>query len=381
MTGLAYSPPARRALEPVSEIDRLLFTERGREDDLQDDLLLRTELVRESVIDHLDRCPAYASFARHLDFEVESLKDPSDLERVPQLPTTAFKRGPVVSMPLEATAKLCTSSGTQGSVSTVYRDRTTIERLLGTVGRGIELLGEWYEDDVHVLNLGPDQVEAGDLWFAYVMSLIALMHPTRHAVVEGSFDPDAALRDLEQMASSVPAPVVIGPPSLVMRVAGAALKRGGVPLASLTVVTAGGWKRDDGKRTERAELSDMVVRAFGMDDDRQVRDAFNQVELNTVMIECACHRKHVPPWLHVITRSLSTLAPVAEGEPGLLSYLDPSAASYPCFIVADDLGTVHNGPCDCGWPGRTLTVMRRLERSESWGCALKMDRAWGGASR
>jgi len=70
----------------------------------------------------------------------------------------------------------------------------------------------------------------------------------------------------------------------------------------MTVLTAGGWKRFSGQRIERAVFDPRACAAFGLADESQVRDAFNQVELNTVMIECSAHRKHVPPWLYAAAR-------------------------------------------------------------------------------
>ncbi len=375
------SPAERKVLSVVAELDRLVFTEYGQQAIVQDDEVLRLRLIRESLAHHLERCPAYAMFAQHLGFSLDSLDQPEDLEHVPQFPASVFKRTSILSTPIEQTAKRCTSSGTQGRISVVHRDRRTIERLLGSTRRGLELLGDWYEDEVRVLNLGPDQVEAGDLWFAYVMSLIELDYPTRHAVVGGVFDPHRALAELEKLAEAATLPVLAGPPTLVLSVARAALERDSISMPQLAIVTAGGWKREDAQRLDRKEFTELVTRAFGLDDNHRVRDVFNQVELNTVMVECGHHRKHVPPWLHITIRSLTTLEPLPYGEQGLLSYLDPSASSYPCFIIADDVGTVRKGPCDCGWPGRTLELDRRLDRAESWGCALKMDRAWGDASR
>jgi len=374
------SATEREVLPAMPVLDRLVFTEYGRQAIVQDDSVLRLTIIRESLAHHLERCPTYARFTQQLGFDLDSLHKPEDLDHVPQFPTNAFKRAPVLSIPIEETAKRCTSSGTQGRISAVHRDRLTIERLLGSTRRGLELLGDWYEDEVRVLNLGPDQAEAGDLWLAYVMSLIGVDYRTSNSIVGGAFDPRRSLAELEEIAEAVSLPVLAGPPTLVLAVARAALDRGIVSMPQLAIVTAGGWKQEDAQRLDRNEFTEIVTRAFGLDDDRRLRDVFNQVELNTVLVECDHHQKHVPPWLHVTVRSLTTLEPLPYGEQGLLSYLDPSASSYPCFIVADDVGTVRKGPCDCGWPGRTLQIERRLERAESWGCALKMDRAWGGAS-
>jgi long-chain-fatty-acid---luciferin-component ligase len=365
-----------RILDAVSPVDRAVFGDAWA---LPDDPGTRLELVRASVAHHLAACPPYADYAARRGFSLDQLRTPAELHLVPQIPTAAFKRGvPILSCPPGEIAKRCTSSGTLGRRSDVYRDRTTIERLLGSVRQGMELIGELLDDEVGVLNLGPDQAEAGELWFAYVMSLVELVLPTEHAVRGGKFDPHEALGMLKSLRDQYSRVVLIGPPALVLEVANAAPQPYGPPAGAeeLMVVTAGGWKRHTGAVLDRDEFTAAVLGGLGLACVDQVRDAFNQVELNTVLLECAHRRKHVPPWLEVIVREPRTLEPLGAGEPGLLSYVDPTATSYPCFLLADDLGVVDAGPCPCGWPGRTLRVIRRIQRKEEWGCALKMDQAY-----
>jgi long-chain-fatty-acid---luciferin-component ligase len=368
-------PVEHKVLNLVPVIDRLVF---GSADSCQDEEQLRFELVRESVERHIHGCELYARFAERVGFTPELLREPVDLVRVPQIPTLAFKRTTIVSGPQQDIAKRCTSSGTLGRTSVVHRDRTTIERLLGSVQRGLAPLGEWYDGEVGVLNLGPRQAEAGDLWFAYVMSLVELTYPTEHAVQAGRFDALRALERLRATALEYQQVAVIGPPALMLTLAQVASEddRGLPPGDALTFITAGGWKRASGDAIDRVAFTDRLMDTFGLPGPERVRDAFNQVELNTVMIECSQRRKHVPPWLEVIVRDTHTLKPIEAGATGLLSYLDPSATSFPCFIIGDDLGSVRNGPCSCGWHGRTLSLERRVARPEDWGCALKMDQVY-----
>lgn len=363
-------------LDAVSPIDRAVF---GDAWTLLDDASARLTLVRDSVTRHVANCPAYAAYAGGLGFAPDHLRTPADLHLVPQIPTGAFKRGvPIMSCRPEEIAKRCTSSGTLGRQSEVYRDRTTIERLLGSVRLGMDLLGRLVDDEVGVLNLGPGQAEAGDLWFAYVMSLVELALPTKHAIRQGHFDARESFDMLTALRGEYTLVVLIGPPALVLEVASTAPEQR-APAAGadqMMIVTAGGWKRHTGAVLDRDQFTETVASSLGLADASQVRDAFNQVELNTVMLECEHRRKHVPPWLEVIVRDPRTLEPVGPGEVGLLSYLDPTADSYPCFLIADDFGTLNVGGCPCGWYGRTLTINRRIKREEEWGCAIKMDRAY-----
>jgi long-chain-fatty-acid---luciferin-component ligase len=115
-----------------------------------------------------------------------------------------------------------------------------------------------------------------------------------------------------------------------------------------------------------------AVETLGLRDDGQVRDVFNQVELNTAFVECAQHQLHVPPWVEVIVRDPYDLSPVPPGETGLLSYLDPSATSYPCFLISEDIGMASTDGCACGRHGQTVEIRRRLLTSDHQGCALRL---------
>ncbi|TDC86425.1 hypothetical protein [Actinomadura sp. 7K507] len=142
---------------------------------------------------------------------------------------------------------------------------------------------------------------------------------------------------------------------------------------TLMVITGGGRKRSEGETIARDRFNEMVSDAFGLSSPTRLRDGFNLVELNTVLFECRAQRNHVPPWLHVTVRAPGDLRPLPHGEEGLLGYLDPSAQSYPCFIVTDDVGVLRTGPCECGHSGRTLDVLRRVRRLAHQGCGLELE--------
>ncbi len=359
-------------LETVPRLDHLVFDDPWVQ---PDDPQFRFELIREAVEFHLSQCPAYAQFAQTTGFSADLLKEPSDLALVPQIPTLAFKQNhQILSCPAVDIAKRCTSSGTLGRKSTVDRDRGSIERLLGSVRWGVDLIGDWPDDEAAVINLGPDQEGAGELWFAYVMSLVELRYPTIHAIEDGTFKPANVLRILNQLQETYRSVVLIGPPALFLELARAARLAPRPVSADLYAVTAGGWKRSTGERVDRSEFSATLQRDLGISTESQIRDAFNQVELNSVIMECSAQRKHIPPWLEVIIRDPWTMRPIAAGETGLISYLDPTAASYPCFIIGDDFGALSLAACPCGRTGRALSIERRVQREEQWGCALKMDR-------
>jgi long-chain-fatty-acid---luciferin-component ligase len=361
------------SLEVDDEIDRVIFwTNADDELTVAESVALRVGLIGEAFYRHRDACLPYARFVERQGFAETTISE-QNLHLIPQLPTTLFKRADVRSSTSGADGKRCTSSGTAGSVSTVWRDRTTLERLCGSVRSGLGLIGSFREDDTVVLNLGPDVDQAGDLWYAYVMGLVELLFPTEHCwSADDGLDVEHALLTVQALMDEAPHVGVVGPPFLVERLARAALASGTVlPADRVTVVTGGGWKRTPNPLA-RTEFRTLAADAFKIRPSA-VRDTFNQVELNTVLVECRAHRLHVPPWLEVIIRDPADLVPVPHGEVGLASYLDPTAASYPCFIIADDLARYNEGMCECGRTARWVEFVRRIRRDETRGCAAVLD--------
>ena len=363
----------RIAIAATTDLDYLVSSETVFDLPLAEQHALRAHHVRRAFATHLASCARYAAFAQRRRPELPA----AELGTIPVIPSSVFKSQRVLSVADSEISKWCKSSGTQGAQSVVGRDRTSLERLLGSIRAGVTLIHEWLEDDLDVIHLGPDRQEAGDIWFMYVMSLIELLYPTRHYVKNGMFDAAGALERIQEMAGRRDRHVaVVGPPFRVLELV-EAIERSGIRIAGgadMTVLTAGGWKRFSGQRIERAAFDPRVSAAFGLDSISQVRDAFNQVELNTVFIECSAHRKHVPPWVYAAARDPDRLEVLPPGQVGVLSYLDASATSYPSFLVTDDVGEVAEGTCSCGRIGTTLQVHRRLVTVAQRGCALTLDR-------
>ncbi|WP_165486024.1 hypothetical protein [Frankia sp. Cppng1_Ct_nod] len=376
MTSLAPAGPLTTSdLPAVHELDALVFSEGScfefAEDQERD---VRLRVIRDAVALHAERSPLYAGLVERRGFTVERLQDERDLPTVPVLPTSVFKRTLVTSDAGGQVVRTFLSSGTHGRLSLVPRDETTLQRLLGSVRVGLRLLDaneDTDADDAQIINLGPSRQQAGDIWFGYVMSLIEIISETGHYVVDGRLDLAGAAAHVARASRDVGRAFVVGPPVFVCALAAYLTERRiSVDGSNITVITGGGWKSHaalDGPTFTRTAIT-----ALGLPDASCLRDAFNQVELNSVLMECAAGRKHAPPWLYPMTRN-ERLEPLSDGEPGLLSYLDPTAVSYPCFIVGDDLGRITPGRCPCGSGGRLVEITRRLDGPADAGCALKMQ--------
>lgn len=364
--------PSVRIIDARTAIDELIFAEdpwyalpleRQRE--------LSDALIRQALREHLERCPSYRDYyARSGAAEPGTVA----LADIPLVSTRVFKFADLRSVEAHEVERWYRSSGTSGQPSRVPRDRASLERMVGSVHGSVGLLADWDEDEVAVINLGPGREHVEDVWFQYVMSLIEALYRSESRVPRDEAALDEIIGLAQSLLDDYEHLIVVGPPFHVLDLC-EHMQRRGVELQAgegATILTAGGWKRFGGRAIPKQEFRAVVARQFGLRGEAQVRDVFNQVELNTVLFECEAHEKHVPPWVHVAARDPETLQPVPDGEEGMLSYLDASCSAYPCFIVTEDVGVVRRGRCACGREGTRVDVLRRLESRAAKGCALKM---------
>ena len=149
-----------------------------------------------------------------------------------------------------------------------------------------------------------------------------------------------------------------------MQEAGApALREGSV------VTLGGGWKSFEGQRVDRPALCALIEAALGVPAAR-VLEAYAMVELNTPLMRCGDGRYHVPPILepYLFDEALLPLAAGADVT-GTFGFMDPTATSYPSFLVTGDEVRLMREACPCGLVGPTLLgEVRRAPGHEVRGC-------------
>jgi long-chain-fatty-acid---luciferin-component ligase len=329
---------------------------------------------------HLTSNVTYARLASAQRFDPDSISSEQDLKNVPVLTSGMFKKG-VAASQHSGILHECSSSGTRGTKSLVLRDSSTLERYLGTVTHGLK---EFHPDselsEVFVLSPRMSSMTTGGTWFAYVLNLVQLSYPTAYYVRDNRLHAHQLFTDLTETKDRT-APIIVAPPSLFydwLRWLKRHHLRLNLRAKGAHIILTGGWKTRQGEAVSRQDLETMAQYATNLQPE-WVRDAYNMVELNTVIFECEYHTKHVPPWLSIIARDPATMK-VSNKEKdgthfGMLSFLDPTPSSFPGFILSDDVGRVwHENQCPCGRIGQALEIQRRLQRIEDRGCALHLER-------
>ncbi|MDI7191034.1 hypothetical protein [Leptospira santarosai] len=368
----------------LSFLDSIIF---NREDwdmmEPMESLDLRISAIKESVRHHISNCKEYASFANRMEFDPEKIMDPQDLYKIPQIPSSIFKMKEIVSVPQKNIVKRFESSGTSGVKSKIARDEISLARLSGSL-RGSShvwdnVIGNLdLEEDIKVIHLGPPRQEAGSIWFSNVMGLIELEADTNHVMRNGKIDWKdvkvqiiSALKDFKRV-------IVVGAPFLVKELSDTTHFKEINGGEKLCFVTGGGWKKFSGSPLQQKEMIDEAFQKFQLRHRHQFKDVFNQVELNCALVECSEGKLHAPPWLEIIVRDPFSLNAMDAGKEGILSYLDPTAHSFPCFFIGEDIGIKNDSPCKCGRTTHSISITRRLKISSHHGCSLQLAKDYFG---
>jgi acyl-protein synthetase LuxE len=163
---------------------------------------------------------------------------------------------------------------------------------------------------------------------------------------------------------------LFGAPYQVKQLCALALAAGALPLRPGSVVTlGGGWKSFEDERIDRPALLAMIEAALGVPPARAL-EAYAMVELNTPLMRCEAERYHVPPILEpwVFDEALQPV-PAEDDVTGIVGFMDPTATSYPAFVVTGDEGRLLRERCPCGLVGPALVgEIRRAAGREVRGC-------------
>lgn len=361
--------------DTVSKLDFILSCDEIFYQDFDKSRELLHEFIYESVWYHMENNNYYAEYCKQRLFNIDEMG--TDYWKIPALPSAIFKKHKKYTVSRDdGSILLTTSSGTQGTISQVPRDNDTLMRFFSSVAAGVQDILEIEQSDLHVYSLSPANDEVEHLWISYVLAGILVYYPTQYYVSNGEFYIQSLINDLREADSSCENEqiLIVGPPALVLDVTKELEKTESLNLGdNCKILTIGGWKSRQGEYVKRELFDGRVAEAFGLKNTESVRDVYNMVELNTVIFECKVHRKHCPPWLFVRAFDPKTLEVQPSGVTGILGFFDPTSLSYPGFILSDDLGKVYERvTCSCGITSDVVEIERRINKSESRGCALKI---------
>ncbi len=340
---------------------------------------IRDRLIKSSFAHHYANNRFYQALCQEKGLDPAAIFA-GEVEQIPVIPIHLFKDQKfahlLLSKGLGEIEFELRSTGTSGVPSVSRRDPDTVDAL--TIA-----LGALYRDYFGICNgcglfLCPSPAEMPEMGMVKALNFLSGMLDDRVYLVEryrfSSKDALALLEGWQDRAVRH----IIGPPFMINRLLRYMDARDiRLPLDRKSkVIMLGGWKRFGGEQISRERLHDLCHERLGLE-AHQIRDMYGLVECNMLAIECERGHKHVPPWVRIVIRRLGKAEEVLS-EPhqnGIVSVLDPTGMSYPCFIQTEDVGIVTNdGPCACGRTSQTLKFIRRIDGAELGCCAINLER-------
>jgi len=144
-----------------------------------------------------------------------------------------------------------------------------------------------------------------------------------------------------------------------------------VNLESSQVLTGGGWKADEDKRTPEEIFRKKVEGILGVPENH-FHDVYAMSECSSVFLSCDKHYKHIPPVIIPFVLD-DELNPVGYNKFGRFAFIDPLPTSYPGFIITGDRVKLLEHCPECSRDGPVLDVeVTRLPGAEGRGCAAVM---------
>lgn len=322
---------------------------------------------------HYRSCNAYRDIVDRVFGGLDDSGGPGRLEDVPFLPVALFKTHELKSVADSEIIKVLTSSGTSGqSVSRIYLDAETAQVQSAVLVKIVQhFLGK---DRLPMVIIDHEGVvrdrKSHSARGAGILGMAQFGRRPFYALREDMSLDDRGL--LDYLAAAAGRKILLfGFTYMVWAYFVQALERRGLSLdlKDGVLIHSGGWKRlqdlSVGPDVFRRRLQALtgigsVLNFYGMAE-----------QVGGVYFENGLHYLHAPIYSDVIIRDPVTLAPVPDGELGLIQVLSALPTSYPGHsILTEDLGVIRGcDSTDLSMKGRYFEMVGRVPESELRGCS------------
>lgn len=333
---------------------------------------LLTQRVRALTRHHDAHCAAYRDVLAALFGGRRALTFDA-LEDAPFLPVSLFKTRELKSVESSAVVKTMTSSGTTGgAVSRIFLDGATAQlqqQVLVKIMQhflGVERRPMIFIDHPGVVRDRASFAARG----AGILGMLPFGRKPFYALREDmSLDLDGLGAYID--AAGTQPPVVFGFTFMVWQHLVGALEAVGrrLDIRGAVLLHSGGWKKLEALRVGPGEFRARVQAATGID---RVVNYYGMVEqVGSVYLENPLHCLHASNFSDVIIRDPHTLAPLPQGEPGLIQVVSALPTSYPGHsLLTEDMGVIEG--CDnpaTGMHGNYFRILGRVPKAELRGCS------------
>lgn len=346
--------------------------------DLESTDKLFIDSMRENAVFQYNNCADYKRILDEAEFNPNGINSFDDLVNLPFIPTLYFKHHRLESVPQSKQLIKATSSGTSGSMSNIGLDYKSLRLGLSMVLREFKYHSLLSLKPTNYIVFGYQPTKQNKTSFsktALGFTFVAPALSRTFALVKSdngySLDFDGVKKALEKCSKSKFPMRTIGFPAYTYFLL-KQLKSEGIrykmPKGS-KVTIGGGWKQFYAEKVEKQDFYSLVNEVLGIE-EKNIVEFFGAVEHPILYTDCKCHHFHIPIYSRVIIRNPDDFAPLPYGRAGLINLLTPMINSMPMLsVMTDDIGILHNEPCECGESSPWLEIIGRVGIKDIITCA------------
>ena len=344
---------------------------------------LLVDAMRENCEYHYLRNDRYKKILDNYGFKPESLREAKDLSKLPFIPTAIFKRHDLNTMkpgtPFTLTA---TSSGTGGKFSKITFDMATLYMALKMsikIGNHRKLFSI---KPCNYIIFGYKPHKSNKTAVTKTAYAATLYTPALKRVYALKYDGakyepdlDGVIKAIEKFSSSKFPTRFMGFPSytyFALKLMDEHNITCKLPKGS-KILLGGGWKQFYKEQVDKETFYALAEKVLGIE-DKNIVEFYGAVEHPILYCDCEKHRFHIPVYSHVMIRNPETFEDLGFNKIGLVNLMTPLAGSSPILsVMPDDLGILHDTPCECGIKAPWLEVIGRVGLKDIKTCAAGAD--------
>lgn len=322
------------------------------------------------TIHHYENCPEYKKILDSLNFDIEKIKDYTD---IPFLPVRLFKSYELKSVAKDDVVKTLTSSGTTGQqVSKIFLDKQTSSTQSKILTKIVSsFLGK---QRVPMLILDSSAVIKDRAMFsargAGILGFSIFGTDRLYALDENMhLNVDAIQSFLEKHKDETI--FLFGFTFMIWQHFYKELKNCGIhfDLSKGVLIHGGGWKKLVSEAVSPADFKKALNDVCSIE---HVYDYYGMVEqTGTIYVECECGHLHTSIFSDVICRRPKDFSICSYGEEGIIEVASVLPESYPGHVLlTEDTGIIlGEDDCPCGRKGKYFKINGRIKNAEIRGCS------------
>ncbi|MBR3033648.1 MAG: acyl-protein synthetase [Clostridiales bacterium] len=341
------------------------------------------EAMRENAMFHYAHCEDYKRILDEAEYDPSKISTLDDIIDLPFLPTLYFKHHVLQSLPDKKMLIKATSSGTSGAMSNIGFDFSSLWLGLKMVIRVGKYHKLWSLKPQNYIIFGYQPTKENNTAVSKTALGFTFFAPAKSRTFALEKSPSGYKLNWERVEKAL---AKCAKSHLPMRTIGFPaytyfllkdLKERGVhyqmPKGSM-VTLGGGWKQFYAQQADKKEFYALVKDVLGIDEDHVI-EFFGAVEHPILYTDCRCHHFHIPCYSRIFIRDPDTMRPLKNGNPGLINLTTPMLRSAPILsVMTDDLGVIHDEPCDCGLSTPWLEIIGRVGVADIVTCAAGAEK-------